>query len=75
MTDENTTADSGAEQKPVDNTNISVMDLANRRLGEMNSEPKAEEESELIADESNEETQKRLLRKLKKPKKRTQGLI
>ena len=55
MTDENTTADSGAEQKPVDNTNISVMDLANRRLGEMTSEPKAEEESELIADESNEE--------------------
>ena len=55
MTDENTTADSGAEQKPVDNTNISVMDLANRRLGEINPEPKAEEESEPIADESNEE--------------------
>jgi len=45
MTDENTTADSGAEQKPVDNTNISVTDLANRRLGEMTPEPKAEEES------------------------------
>ena len=55
MTDEITTADSGAEQKPVDNTNISVMDLANRRLGEMTPEPKAEEESEPIADESNEE--------------------
>ena len=55
MTDENTTADSGAEPKPVDNTNISVMDFANRRLGEMNPEPKAEEESEPIVDESNEE--------------------
>ncbi len=55
MTDENTTADSGADTKPVDNINISVMDLANRRLGEMTSEPKAEEQSEPIDDESNEE--------------------
>jgi len=56
MTDEITTADSGADTKPVENTNISVKDFANRRLGEMT--PKTEqpqEESEPVADESVEE--------------------
>ena len=56
MTDEITTADSGADTKPVEHTNISVTDFANRRLGEMT--PKAEqpqEESEPVADESVEE--------------------
>lgn len=56
MTDEITTADSGADTKPVENTNISVTDFANRRLGEMT--PKTEqpeEESEPVADESSEE--------------------
>ena len=56
MTDEITTADSGADTKPVENTNISVTDFANRRLGEMT--PKTEqpqEESEPVADESVEE--------------------
>ena len=56
MTDEITTADSGADTKPVENTNISVTDFANRRLGEMT--PKTEqpeEESKPVADESVEE--------------------
>ena len=56
MTDEITTADSGADQKPVDNTNISVTDFANRRLGQMTPEPSAEEESEPVAEEETEET-------------------
>ena len=56
MTDENTTAISGADTKPVEKTNISVTDFANRRLGEMTSEPKAEEESEPVEDTLTEET-------------------
>ena len=56
MTDEITTADSGADQIPVDNTNISVTDFANRRLGEMKSQQPAEEESEPVAEETTEET-------------------
>ena len=56
MTDEITTADSGADQKPVDNTNISVTDFANRRLGQMTPEPSAEEESEPVVEEETEET-------------------
>ena len=55
MTDEITTADSGAETIPVDNTNISVTDFANRRLGEMKSQQTAEEESEPVAEEPTEE--------------------
>ena len=56
MTDEIATADSGADQIPVDNTNISVMDFANRRLGQMTPEPSAEEESEPVVEEETEET-------------------
>ena len=56
MTDEITTADSGADTKPVDNTNISVTDFANRRLGEMTSQENTEEESEPVAEEPTEET-------------------
>ena len=56
MTDEITTADSGADQIPVDNTNISVTDFANRRLGEMKSQQTAEEESQPVAEEPTEET-------------------
>ena len=56
MTDEIATADSGADQIPVDNTNISVTDFANRRLGQMTPEPSAEEESEPVVEEETEET-------------------
>jgi hypothetical protein len=56
MTDEIATADSGADQKPVDNTNISVTDFANRRLGQMTPKPSAEEESEPVVEEETEET-------------------
>ena len=56
MTDEIATADSGADQKPVDNTNISVTDFANRRLGQMTPEPIAEEKSEPVVEEETEET-------------------
>ena len=56
MTDEITTADSGADTKPVENTNISVTDFANRRLGEMKSQQTAEEESQPVAEEPTEET-------------------
>ena len=55
MTDEIATADSGADTKPVDNTNISVTDFANRRLGQMTSQ-KTEEESQPVAEEPTEET-------------------
>ena len=55
MTDEIATADSGADTKPVDNTNISVTDFANRRLGQMTSQ-NTEEESEPVAEEPTEET-------------------
>ena len=56
MTDEIATADSGADTKPVDNTNISVTDFANRRLGQMTSQQNTEEESEPVAEEPTEET-------------------
>ena len=55
MTDEIATADSGADTKPVENTNISVTDFANRRLGQMTSQ-NTEEESEPVAEEQTEET-------------------
>ena len=55
MTDEIATADSGADTKPVENTNISVTDFANRRLGQMTSQ-NTEEESEPVAEEPTEET-------------------
>ena len=56
MTDEIATADSGADTKPVDNTNISVTDFANRRLGQMTSQQTVEEESQPVAEEPTEET-------------------
>ncbi len=56
MTDEITTADSGADTIPVDNTNISVTDFANRRLGEMTSQENSEDKSEPVAEETTEET-------------------
>ena len=56
MTDEITTADSGADQIPVDNTNISVTDFANRRLGQMKAQQNVETESEPVAEEPTEET-------------------
>jgi len=56
MTDEITTADSGADQIPVDNTNISVMDFANRRLGQMKAQQNVETESEPVAEETTDET-------------------
>ena len=56
MTDEITTADSGADQIPVDNTNISVTDFANRRLGQMKAQQNVETESEPVAEETTEET-------------------
>ena len=55
MTDEIATADSGADTKPVENTNISVTDFANRRLGQMTSQ-NTEKESEPVAEEPTEET-------------------
>ena len=39
MTKQSTTADSGADTNPVANTNMSVSEFANRRLGEMNQGP------------------------------------
>ena len=56
MTDEITTADSGADTIPVDNTNISVTDFANRRLGQLNSQASTEEEAEPVVEEETEET-------------------
>ena len=56
MTDEITTANSGADQIPVDNTNISVMDFANRRLGQMKAQQNVETESEPVAEKPTEET-------------------
>ena len=55
MTDEIATADSGADTKPVENTNISVTDFANRRLGQMNSQS-TEKESEPVDEEPTAET-------------------
>ena len=61
MTDEITTADSGADQIPVDNTNISVTDFANRRLGQLNSQTSTEEEAEPVAEEETEETSEEVI--------------
>lgn len=65
MTSKITTADAEADTNSVDNTNISVADLANRRLGQMQAqaEPQEEEvqevseEIEEAAEEVTEETQ------------------
>ena len=65
MTDEITTADAEADTNSVDNTNISVADLANRRLGQMQAKAQpqeeetqeASEEIEEAAEEVTEETQ------------------
>lgn len=54
MTKQSTTADSGADTNPVVNTNMSVSDFAQRRLGEMT--PKAQEQTE-PAEEVTEETE------------------
>jgi hypothetical protein len=66
MTDEITTADAEADTNSVDNTNISVADLANRRLGQMQAKAQpqeeetqeASEEVEEAAEEETEETEK-----------------
>lgn len=42
MTTQSTTADSGADTNPVANTNMSVSEFANRRLGEMTQSPEPE---------------------------------
>jgi hypothetical protein len=60
MTDEIATADAEADTNSVDNTNISVADLANRRLGQMQAqaEPQVEEveeASEEVEEEAAEE--------------------
>ena len=65
MTDEIATANAEADTNSVDNTNISVADLANRRLGQMQAQaqPQAEEtqeaseEVEEAAEEVTEETE------------------
>ena len=70
MTDEIATANAEADTNSVDNTNISVADLANRRLGQMQaqaesqkeevqevSEEVKEEAAEEVAEETEEETQ------------------
>ena len=65
MTSKITTADAEADTNSVDNTNISVADLANRRLGQMQAqaEPQEEEVQEVseeiegAAEEVTEETQ------------------
>lgn len=65
MTDEIATANAEADTNSVDNTNISVADLANRRLGQMQAQaqPQAEEtqeaseEVEEAAEEFTEETE------------------
>jgi wyosine [tRNA(Phe)-imidazoG37] synthetase (radical SAM superfamily) len=60
MTDEIATADAEADTNSVDNTNISVADLANRRLGQMQAqaepqEEEVEEASEEVEEEAAEE--------------------
>ena len=55
MTDEITTADAEADTNSVDNTNISVADLANRRLGQMQAKAQPQEEETQEASEEIEE--------------------
>jgi len=55
MTDEITTADAEADTNSVDNTNISVADLANRRLGQMQAKAQPQEEETQEASEEVEE--------------------
>lgn len=55
MTDEITTADSGADTTPVEKTNISVTDFANRRLGQIAPQQEAEEKSDPVDVEEVEE--------------------
>ena len=55
MTDEITTADAEADTNSVDNTNISVADLANRRLGQMQAKAQPQEEETEEASEEVEE--------------------
>ena len=65
MTDEIATANAEADTNSVDNTNISVTDFANRRLGQMQAQAEPEEEEvqevseevEEAAEEVSEETQ------------------
>ena len=64
MTDEIATANAEADTNSVDNTNISVADLANRRLGQMQAQAQPQEEGtqevseeiEKAAEEGTEET-------------------
>ena len=68
MTSKITTADAEADTNSVDNTNISVADLANRRLGQMQAQAEPQEEevqevseeieeaAEEVAEETQEET-------------------
>jgi len=66
MTEQSTTANAGAEQSPVVNTNMSVSEFANRRLGELTpsteqevpvQEEVTEEVEEQVTEEAPEETQ------------------
>ena len=55
MTDEIATANAEADTNSVDNTNISVADLANRRLGQMQAQAQPQEEETQEASEEVEE--------------------
>ena len=66
MTEQSTTANAGAEESPVENTNMSVSDFAARRIGEMtpsepqevvNEEEPIEETEEQYTEEVTEETE------------------
>ena len=59
MTDEIATANAEADTNSVDNTNISVTDFANRRLGQMQpkAEPQAEEAQEVSEEVTEEATE------------------
>ncbi len=55
MTDQSTTANAGAEESPVANTNMSVTEFANRRLGEMTQEVQEQTEPQEEVTEETEE--------------------
>ena len=55
MTDEIATANAEADTNSVDNTNISVADLANRRLGQMQAQAQPQEEGTQEVSEEIEE--------------------
>lgn len=58
MTEQSTTAIAGAEESPVANTNMSVSEFANRRLGELNQTPEPEvPENEEVPEEVEETTE------------------